>query len=233
MAPRPWIVPRHDALQKHEPELWTVEADVNARTPMRRRMGIARFADGAVAFFNAVPLRDEVLREVDELGRPTWLCIPAAYHTLDVAAFHARYGHLRVISPAGAARARVARKVPVAGGWELLPGDDPHVRVIPLRGTKGEIAVHAGATLFFPGDAVMNLPHQAGLPGLLLRLLGTSGGPKVTPLARLFVVADRAAFRAHLDELAALPGLSRVVPCHGGIVERDAPGSLRRIAAAL
>jgi hypothetical protein len=233
MSTRPWIVPQHDPFLVHEPELWSVEAELRPGSPMRRRMGVARLAEGRVALFNAVPLRDEALREIESVGRVEWVCIPAAYHTLDLAAFHARFPAARIVAPPGQVAGRVRRRVPVAGGWELLPGSDPRVRVIPLRGTKGEVVVVAGGTMFFPGDALMNLAHVPGIGGLLLRLVGTSGGPKVTPVAKLFVVSDREALRTHLEELAAWSGLRRVVPCHGAVIEDDAAGVLRRVAAAL
>jgi hypothetical protein len=47
------------------------------------------------------------------------------------------------------------------------------------------------------------------------------------------VVRDRAALRAQLERLAAIPGLARIVPTHGAVVDRDPAGTLRRIAAGL
>jgi len=80
---------------------------------------------------------------------------------------------------------------------------------------------------------VMNIPHRPGLAGLLFRLLGVSGRPRVTAIARWFIVGDRAVFREHLLRLAGRAGLRRMIPCHGGIVEDDAPAVLRRVAEEL
>jgi hypothetical protein len=147
-------------------------------------MFIARLADGRLAFFNAVPLRDDAMKELEAFGTPAFLCVPAGYHTLDVAPFKARYPRLRVLANPGV-RERLAKKVPVDGGTEELPPDG-RVHVHSLRGTRGEVAVSAGGTLCFPGDAVMNLPHFGGVAGFLFRVLGSTGGPRVTRIAKLF-----------------------------------------------
>ncbi len=79
----------------------------------------------------------------------------------------------------------------------------------------------------------MNLPHLHGLEGRLLRLLGSTGKPRVTPVARLLSVSDRRRLAAHLARLAALPGLCRLVVSHGRNVEQDAAGALRAVARDL
>jgi hypothetical protein len=228
---RPWIVQPHDAIDKHEPELWSVSGRLGGTARIRRRMFISRFADGRLAFFNAVPLGDEAMRELEAFGRPAFLCVPAAYHTLDVAPFKARYPQLRVLANAGV-RERLAKKVAVDGGAEDLPAGG-RVRVHSLHGTAGEVAVSAGGTLCFPGDVLMNLPHFGGVAGLLFRVLGSTGGPRVTRIAKLFVVRDRPALRDQLRELAALPGLTRIVPCHGRAIDQAASDTLRSVADAL
>ena len=228
---RPWIVAPHDAIEKHEPELWSVRSQLSPSSPIRRRMFIARFGDGRLAFFNAVPLREEAMREIEASGTPTFLVVPAAYHTLDVAPFKARYPQLRVLAD-GSVRGRVAKKVAVDGGSDQLPAD-ARVRVHRLRGTRGEVATSARGTLVFPGDAVMNLPHFGGAAGLFFRLVGSTGGPRVTRIAKTFVVSDRTALREHLRELASLPGLGRIVMCHGRAIDQQPAETLRAVAEAL
>jgi hypothetical protein len=126
----------------------------------------------------------------------------------------------------------------VDGAWDLLPRDGA-LEAVPLAGSRaGEAALvvrsggGARASLLF-GDTVMNLPHRPGLEGLLLRLLGSSGGPTVTRIARLFTVRDPRLLARALERLAATPGLVRLVPSHGDVVEVDAAGALRRVATAL
>jgi hypothetical protein len=79
-------------------------------------------------------------------------------------------------------------------------------------------------------DALQN--HGEDGP-LLTRLLGFRGGPRVVPIFKLLFTSDRAALKANLLRLADLPGLTRLIPCHGAIVDRDAPAVLRAAAAGL
>src|SRR2546425_5004634 len=89
---------------------------------IRRRMFIARFEDGRLAFFNAAPLREEAMFELEAFGKPAFLCVPAGYHTLDVVPFKARYPRLRVLANPGVCE-RLAKRVAVDGGSEELPRD--------------------------------------------------------------------------------------------------------------
>ena len=234
---RPWTVLPHGAIEKLEPNLWAVEGTI--RMPageLGRRMCIARLGDGRLVFMNAIPLREESMREVEAFGKPAFLLVPNGYHRLDIAAFKQRHPELRVLAGEGS-RKRVEEKVHVDGSWNDAPRD-PDVTVEHLGGTKVDeavVSVRSGGrvSLCFFGDTLMNLPHMPGLGGLLFRLLGSSGRPRVTAIARWFIVGDRSLLREHLLRLAARPGLARLIPCHGAIVSKDAPGVLRRVAEEL
>jgi glyoxylase-like metal-dependent hydrolase (beta-lactamase superfamily II) len=89
--------------------------------------------------------------------------------------------------------------------------------------------LHAGGSLCFCGDALFNTPHQPGAKGFILRLIGSSGGPRVTLVARLALVESMRDLRAHFAELSAMPGLARLVPCHGWIVDREPAAALRSL----
>jgi hypothetical protein len=229
-GPRPWIVLNHDAIQKLEDDLWTVSGAL-PRSPVNRRMAIVRLSSGELVFHNAIPLDELSMREVEAFGRPAFLVVPNRFHRLDIHAWKARYPTLRLVCPP-AARPHVERVAKVDGGLDALPRD-PALEAIPLEGTRsGEpaLAVRGGGarlSLVF-GDAVMNI---AAGSGIIVRLLGSSGGPKVTPLFRLLAVRDARALAAHLDRLADMPGLARLVPSHGDLVEGDAAAVLREVAA--
>jgi hypothetical protein len=234
---RPWTVLPHDPIEKLEPNLWAVEGRIPLPAgQFPRRMCIARLGDGRLLLMNAIPLREEAMREVEAFGKPAFLLVPNGYHRLDIAPYKQRYPELRLLAGARS-RKRVEQLAAVDGGWDDAPRDRD-VAVEPLAGTKVDEAVvsvrNGGrASLCFFGDALMNLPHRPGLGGLLLRFFGSSGGPRVTRIAKWFVVGDRAAFRENLERLAATPGLARLVPCHGGIVSNDPAGVLRQAAASL
>ena len=55
----------------------------------------------------------------------------------------------------------------------------------------------------------------------------------MTRIARWLMVADKQAYRAHLERLADLPDLRRWIPSHGAPVESAAAATLRRVAAEL
>lgn len=233
-APRPWIVLPHDPIEKLEENLWLVDGALPSGH-MRRRMSIARLGDGRLAFHNAVPLDEPAMREIEAWGEPAILLVPNGLHRLDIHAWKARYPRLRVLCPTLAA-ARVRQVIPVDGHWDALPAD-PGFRAEPIEGSKaGEavfIAEREGRASLLFGDTVMNIPHLPGFDGFLFRLLGSTGGPRVTFIARLLMVADRRAVRAHLLRLAELPGLARLVPSHGQVVDHDAPSVLRGVAERL
>jgi hypothetical protein len=234
--PRPWTVLAHGPLERLEDDLWAVTGRL-PRGAMTRRMAVVRLSDGRLVFHNAIPLAEPEMAALAAWGRPAFLVVPNGFHRLDVHAFRERHPGLRVVCP-DAVRPAVERKVAVDGGLDLLPSD-PALAAVPLEGVRGGEAVllvrsagGARATLVF-GDAVMNVPHRPGLEGLILRLLGSSGGPRVTRIARWLLVADRRALAAHLERLAATPGLVRLLPSHGEDVVGDAAGVLRGVAGQL
>jgi hypothetical protein len=225
----------HRPLERLEENLHAVDGEVPGMAGLRRRMSIVRRSDGGLLFFNAVPVDDATLGRIRELGRPAILVVPQHLHMMDAHAFRERLG-VRVFAPA-AGRARVAERVAVDGTFEAIP-PDPAVSVITADGfTTGEgmALVRSGprASLLV-ADVVINVPHGKGLPGLAFRLLGFTGDrPQLPAPVRLRVVRDRRALRARLEELARTPGLTRIVPTHGAVVDRDPAGVLREIAARL
>lgn len=229
--PRPWIVPSHGKFEKLEPDLWCVQADLNGWSKMRRRMFIARLGDGRLAFMNGIPLDEPSMRELEDWGAPAFLMVPTGMHRLDIAAFRARFPKIYLLTSASF-HDKVARVAPVDGGWELFPRDG-RVRLVELRGARGEIALRVGGTLCFPGDVFMNVPDFGGIERFLWRTLGSIGGPRITPIAKMFVVGDRKTLRDELMKLSSEPELERIVPCHGDAVRLDVRGVLRRAAASL
>jgi hypothetical protein len=227
---RPWIVTPHGPIVKHEDNLWTVDGLLPG-TPVPRRMAMARRLDGTVVCYHAIPLEASALAEVLAWGRPTELVVGNASHGVDAAAFSQKLG-VKIYGPRADAT-RMRARWEMAGTLEDLPAD-PTITFEPVAGTKaGEPVelVRSGDRLSLVFcDALQN--HGEDGP-LLTRLLGFRGGPRVVPLFKLLFTSDRAALKADLLRLAALPGLSRLIPCHGAIIDRDAPAVLRTAAAGL
>jgi hypothetical protein len=230
--PRPWIVTKHGPIEKLEDNLWVVDGRV-PNVPFPRRMSIIRRADGTLLFFNAIPLEEPALAEVTAWGKPAILIVPHDQHMIDARAFAERLG-LKVYGPA-ACEAKVRARADIAGLLDAVPAD-PSIRIEPVPGVKnGEpvLVVTSGGgrvSLLF-SDVIMNL--SKGSIGLLPRVMGFAGGPKVPPVFRMMFLKDKAAVKAQLESWSNLPGLARLVPFHGDLVNAGAPEALRAAAAKL
>ena len=103
-----------------------------------------------------------------------------------------------------------------------------------LRRAEGVLFVRSpdGVTAVF-NDAVFNHPHIEAFAKAVVKLLGSTGGPRVPSIARWTQVKDRAAYRAHLERMGDTPDLARVAVRHVDVITDDAPRVLREVAAAL
>jgi hypothetical protein len=225
----------HRPLEQLDENLWKVDGEVPGIPGLHRTMTIVRRPDGTLAFFNAVPVDEPTLAALRSLGTPRDLIIPQPLHMLDAHPFRERLG-LRVFAPA-TTRNEVARQVPVAGAFEDLPADGVlEVESVPgFKTGEGRALVRSGPRVsLLVADLVVNTPRAPGLAGLVFHLIGLTGDrPRLPPPVRLRVVRDRRAVRGALERLAATPGLTRIVPTHGPVIDREPAGALREIAARL
>jgi hypothetical protein len=230
-----WRVLPHGKLQQLGSDLWRIQGTLD-RPPMPRAMTIARLRDGRLVIHSAVAVGEDVMKEIEALGEVAVLLVPSGYHRVDAPRFVKRYPRVRVLCPRGS-RGRVSRVVRVDGTYEDFPGDD-RVRLDHLDGVgdcEGVMRVRCddGTTLVF-NDVLFNLPHGNGLGGLGLRLIGSSGGPRVTRIARTFIVKDARALARRFVALAnGAPDLVRVVVAHGDVIDREPADVLRRVAGTL
>jgi hypothetical protein len=229
-----WTVLGHKPIDQLAGNLWSVLGDVPSMS-LKRVMVVARMQDGRLLIHNAIALEEEAMKELEAWGTPAFIVVPNGWHRLDCAAYKNRYPGARIVCPAGA-RKKVEQVVPVDLTYDQFEGDET-VRLEHVPGMKdaeGVLTIRSGdgVTLVF-NDLVFNLPHQSGMTGLIFRILGSTGGPRVTGLMRRLVVKDRKAVREHLLGLAEIPDLIRIIPGHGFRIEQDAAATLRRIAGAL
>jgi hypothetical protein len=217
-------------IAKLEENLWTVDGDI--RLPggvFVRKMTLMRLRDGRIAIHSAIMLDDAGMAEVERWGEPAFGIVPNRRHRLDAPALRRRYPAIKIMCPA-AARAQVERVVPVDGGYEILPEE---IARRALATKDGEAAFIFGsgerATIIF-GDALFNVPHFGDALGWIFRMMGSTGGPRVTPLAKWAVVADKRELASQFHELARTPGLVRLVPGHGDNVENNPSEVLARVA---
>jgi hypothetical protein len=89
----------------------------------------------------------------------------------------------------------------------------------------------AGTTIVL-NDIVFNMPHVGGFSGFMLRhVTASTGGPRSSRIARWFLARDKPALRAHLERLAQLPEVRRVIVSHHQVI--DEPAVLRQLASTL
>lgn len=233
MAARTWSPFHPGPLERLADDLWTLEDDVPGLPGARRRMTVIRRRDGTLTFFNAVPFGPETEAAVRALGRPTTLVVPNRFHSLDAGPFAERLGLV-----AYAPREALADLAPRVGARPIaeLPGDAA-LQVLTVEGFRTqEVALLVGTAekSLVVADVVTNAPHGHGLVGLAMRLVGFTGPePKLPFPVRRRVGRDLRAVKAQLEQLAATPGLARLVPSHGGVVTGDVAAVLRRVAASL
>jgi len=197
-------------------------------------MTVARLASGSLVVHSPIALDAAAMATLDSFGDVAFIVVPNAQHRLDASSYAVRYPRARVLAPHGA-RARIEKLVAVHG--ELSELVDPDVTLDHVAGTgDGEalMIVRSGGrcSLVF-ADTVFNMPHQRGAFGWVLKhVTQSSGGPKVSRLARLFMIKDPAAFAAQLDVLATQP-IARVIVSHQDMIVDDPAGALKQIAASL
>lgn len=229
-----WTVLGHGPLVQLAENLWWVDGEV-PHMALRRSCTIARRDDGGLVVHSAICLDEETQAQVEALGPITHVIVPNAFHRIDAPRYAVRYPDARIVAPRGG-RAKIADVVRVDLTADEFPGGED-VSILAFDGVHGQenvlrVRSSDGVTLVF-NDALFNVPHQPGLGGVVLRLIGSSGGPKATPLARFALYKDKPAARSCLAELALTPDLVRVIPGHGDIIRDDPAEVLRAVAASL
>jgi hypothetical protein len=230
-----WRVLPHRPLEQLSDRVWRLEGDLE-RMPLKRVMTIAKRRDGGLVVHNAVAADVPTMAAIAALGEIRAILVPNAFHRLDARVFHERFPAAQVVCPAGA-REKVEQVVPVTATYQGVSTDDV-IELQTIDGTKareGAMIVRGsdGVTLVL-NDIVFNMPHVGGVQGFVLKnLTGSTGGAKITRIARLFLVADKAAARAHLGRLAALPDLRRIIVSHHETIDREPGRVLAEVAATL
>ena len=217
-------------IAKLEENLWTVDGDLPLPGGVfDRKMTLMRLRDGRIVIHSAILLDESDMNEIERWGEPAFCIVPNRRHRMDAPAFRGRYPALCMVCPAGA-RERIERVTSVDGGYEILP---PELQWRTLATKDDEAAFifrnRDRGTIVF-GDVVFNAPHFGGALGWIFKTIGSTGGPRVTPLMKLAAVADRLQLASQLREQAGTEGLVRLVPGHGHNIE-DNPGEvLSRVA---
>lgn len=225
----------HGPIEKLSPRVWRVEGEV-PRFPLKRVMTVVKLSDDRLLVHSGFALEAAAMQAIDAWGRVGFIVAPGRGHRSGAPFFKQRYPEAKVLCPP-AARKKVNELVPVDGGYADFP-PDPRVTLELLDGTAEQEGVlivrdEAGTTLVF-NDCIFNMPHGTGFFGLLFRYVtGSSGGPLISKVSRLVLIKDRRAFAAHLERLAAIPDLRRVIVSHHLPIDHAPSDVLRSLAASL
>jgi len=231
-----WQVREHGPLEQLADNLWRVEGALPGMS-LRRTMTIVRRGDGSLLLHSAIALDAVPQRELEALGPIRVIVVPNAGHRLDAPAYKARYPEAHVMCPRGA-RNKAAEVVAVDLTYDDY-ADDGVIRFETLAGVGGSegamIVTSADGVSVVLNDVVMNMDTKKDVLGYVFTtLLGSAPGPRVSRLARLVYVKDQAALRSHLERLADLPRLVRLIVSHEKVAYgADASAALRQAATYL
>ncbi len=224
-----WTVLPHDPIEKLTENFWCVQG-VMPDGKTTRKMSVIRLRDGSLLFHNAVALKEEAMQELEAFGKPSYIVVPGAFHRQDARIWKDRYPGAKVVAPAGAKK-KVDGIAKVELDYRDAPSDET-VKLAYFDGCKekeGYVEVHSesGTTLVI-NDVVCNLPKSGGLLGFFM---GPTGQASVPRISRWMIVKERTAVGEHLERLAKIPDLRRVVLSHGDNLVND-PNEALRVARA-
>jgi hypothetical protein len=220
-----WTVLSHEPIKKLNENLWCVQGTMpDGKT--QRKMSVIRLRDGSLLFHNAIALEESAMQELEAFGRPAYIVVPGAFHRQDARIWKDRYPAAKVVAPAGAKK-KVDQVTKMDLDYRDAPGDDT-VKLSYFDGCKEkegyvEVRSEAGTTLVI-NDVVFNLPKMGGVLGYLFSPTGQASVPRIT---RWLVVKERSAVGEHLERLATISDLRRVVLAHGRDLEQDPARELR------
>jgi hypothetical protein len=230
-----WTVLPHGPVRELEHGLLTVVGQI----PMPlgnfpRRMTVVALPNDRTAIFSPIPLVEDEMHRMEELGAPAFLIVPNAAHRLDIRAYRARFPSARVITAPNAVD-RVREAVPIDGVNADL-GED--IELVTVAGVgESELAMlvrHEGGISLVTNDIIGNVGNPMG-PGawIMARLMGFGPRPQIPRVARRMFIKDPAALAAQLQQWASMPGLRRIVPSHGDVIDQQPASALLHLAKSL
>lgn len=230
-----WTVLEHTTIEKLTNNIWTVDGEV-PRMSLRRRMTLIRLNDGKLIIHSPIALDDKEMNEVIQWGEISFIIIPNHWHRLDSKVYKKRFPEAKIVCPRGSKK-KVEEVVPVDLTYDTFPQFE-EISLIHIDGLKEaegilEVTSEKGEVLIF-NDLIFNIPHQTGIGGFFFRILGSTGGPKVTRIMKLFVVKDKKAVRNHLLGLIEKhKNIRFIIPGHGAIIDQKCNQVMKNIATAL
>ena len=229
-----WTVLAHRPIEKLSDNIWRVEGDLDG-IALKRVMVMVKLSDGRLLIHNPIALGADPMREVEAWGMPAYIVVPNGFHRLDARIYKERYPDALVIGPSGHKK-RIEQVIPLDLTYEHFADDAVQFEYLEgLAKVEAAMIVHSGdGDTIVVTDGIFNLQEKLpGFVGAFFHFIGSKPGPRVTWLARTFMVKDRGEYRAHLLRLAELPSLRRVIVAHGAMVNENCSEFLRIASSSL
>jgi hypothetical protein len=231
-----WQILPHDPIQELSENLWRVEGAL-PQFSLRRVMSVVRLQDGRLLIHSAIAMDEASMKKLEAWGEPAVLLIPHRRHRMDAPRYKKRYPALRVFAPP-AVMDKASEVVNVDGTFAEAPLDET-VSMQVLDGT-GEAEA---ALIVRSNDGVsvvltevvfdLELPRSVLLRAAI-KLTGFGPGPVVTPVVKFELIKNKRELAAHLERLASIPELTRLIVGHSRMsVGPAAAAALRKAAASL
>jgi len=232
-----WTVLPHGPLREIDYGLLTVVGQI----PMPlgnfpRRMTVVGLSGKRTALFSPIPLVEDEMKRIEALGEPSFLVIPSGAHRLDAKSYKARYPKAKVVAPAGA-RALVSEAVKIDISSDRFDDRDVELQLVAGTGDR-EFAMlirRPGGTSLIVNDIIAHVANPQGVGAWLMsRLFGFGAQrPAVPRPIRSKLIEDASSVAWQFKKWAAIPGLRRIVPSHGEVIDRQPSAELDRLAQSL
>ena len=232
-----WTVLPHGPLREIDYGLLTVVGQI----PMPlgnfpRRMTVVGLTGNRTALFSPIPLVEQEMERIERLGEPCFLVIPSGHHRLDARPYKVRYPKARVVAPAGA-RGLVSEAVKVDLTSDRFDDRDVELQLVAGTGNR-EFAMSVrrpGGSTLIVNDIIAHVAHPRGVrTWLMASLLGFgTRRPAVPRPIRARLVEDPASVAWQFEKWAGIPGLRRIVPSHGEIIDQQPAAELSRLSQSL
>jgi hypothetical protein len=225
----------HGGLEEVADGAWIVRGGNSM--PLHRNMAVVRVPSGEIVLHSVVALDEDGLRALEALGKPAYAIVPNKGHRMDIAFYAARYPDLKILTPAVHVT-ELGQKVAVAGSVEdVLPSLGFKLHAVP--GIKDmeyvyEWPLASGGRILIANDFLgsANAHDDRQLMGRLVmkHLCAPGNRLDIARIYRFVKVADEAAIRTFVGNLADIPEVTAIIVSHGDPVTADTKGALRHVA---
>ena len=228
-----WVVALRPAPREIAPGLWSVDRALGGTLGPQfpTRSLLVELPGGGLLVWSPVPLDDALLEFVRARGGARFLVAPNSFHHLGLAEWKRAFPEaalwlalgLRARCPALPAGEELANEAPTPFAASFA-----HRALDSGRGLSEVAFLHAPSRTLVLVDACFNLQQlPRAIDRIAARLLGVWRRFGATPTARRFLLRNRAAVTAWVEQLCEWE-FSRIVMAHGDVLTAG-PAELRAV----